>query len=187
MSLLPSVRSTWAPRGQTPILRHRFNWKRASMAAACCYRADGTSAELVFGMRAGSYDEDSLIEFVGELHTHLAGKKVTLLWDGLPSHRSKKMKRYLASQRRWLVVEPYPRTLPSSTPSRSCGPTSRAQSWRTSAPRPWTSRSRRPTEASSAFAATRICSSLSLRRPDSRSDSLPRPAQAALLVWLSLI
>ena len=24
-SLLPSVRSTWAPRGKTPVLRHHFN------------------------------------------------------------------------------------------------------------------------------------------------------------------
>jgi hypothetical protein len=32
------------------------------MAAACCYRADASSAELVFRMRAGSYDEDSLID-----------------------------------------------------------------------------------------------------------------------------
>ena len=155
------------------------------MAAACCYQADGAGAELVFGMRAGSYDEDSLIGFVGELHAHLAGKKVTLLWDGLPSHRSRKMKRYLTSQRRWLVVERL--VLPSSTPSRSCGPTSRAQSWRTSAPRPWTSRSRRPIGASSGFAATRTCSLAFSRPPDSRSDSLPRPAHAALLIWLSLI
>ena len=86
------------------------------MAAACCYRADASSAELVFGMRAGSYDEDSLIEFLGELHTHLAGKRVTLLWDGLPSHRSKKMKAYLASQRLWLVVERLPAYAPELNP-----------------------------------------------------------------------
>jgi putative transposase len=53
---------------------------------------------------------------VGELHAHLAGKKVTLLWDGLPSHRSKKMKRYLASQRRWLVVERLPAYAPELNP-----------------------------------------------------------------------
>ena len=74
------------------------------MAAACCYRADGTRAELIFGMRAGSYDEDSLVEFVGELHTHLASKKVTLLWDGLPAHRSKKMKRHGAAVRPRLLA-----------------------------------------------------------------------------------
>jgi hypothetical protein len=32
VSLLPSVRATWAPRGHTPVLRHPFNWKRLSLA-----------------------------------------------------------------------------------------------------------------------------------------------------------
>src|SRR5437764_2966085 len=102
------------------------------MAAACCYWADASSAELVFHMRAGSYDEDSLIEFFGELHAHLGDKKVTLLWDGLPSHRSKKMKRYLASQRRWLVVE----RLPAYAP--------RAQSRREAVGKPQGQRARQP-------------------------------------------
>jgi len=41
---------------------------------------------------------------------------VTLIWDGLPSHRSKKMKAYLASQRRWLVVERLPGYAPELNP-----------------------------------------------------------------------
>ena len=41
-SLLPSVRATWAPKGKTPVLRHRFNWKRLSMAGALVYEPDGT-------------------------------------------------------------------------------------------------------------------------------------------------
>ncbi|MFI8829250.1 hypothetical protein [Streptomyces sp. NPDC053431] len=32
VSLLPQVRRTYAPRGRTALLRHRLNWKRASMA-----------------------------------------------------------------------------------------------------------------------------------------------------------
>src|ERR1019366_7475318 len=43
-SLLPSVRATWAPRGQTPVLRHHFSWTRLSMSAALAFRPDGTCA-----------------------------------------------------------------------------------------------------------------------------------------------
>ena len=32
-SLLPPVRGTWAPKGRTPVLRHRFSWTRLSMSA----------------------------------------------------------------------------------------------------------------------------------------------------------
>ena len=84
--------------------------------AACCYRADGSCADLVFGMRAGWYDEDPLISFVGERHAHLGDAKVTLIWDDLPSHRSKKMAAYLASQRRWLVVVHLPGYAPALNP-----------------------------------------------------------------------
>ena len=35
-SLLPVTRRSWAPRGNTPVIRHHFNWKRCSMAAAIC-------------------------------------------------------------------------------------------------------------------------------------------------------
>ena len=41
-SLLPPVRATWAPTGQTPVLRHRFSWTRLSMSGALAYRPDGS-------------------------------------------------------------------------------------------------------------------------------------------------
>jgi transposase len=107
-SLLPSVRSTWAPRGKTPVLRHRFSWKRLSMAGALAYEPDGRDAQLVFQMRPGAYNDESLIEFLTEMHELLEGRKVTLIWDGLPSHRSGRMKEWISTQRRWLVVEQLP-------------------------------------------------------------------------------
>jgi len=107
-SMLPSVRATWAPKGKTPVLRHRFSWKRISMAAALAYEPDGSGAELIFGMRPGAYNDDSLIEFLAELHHLLDGRKLTLIWDGLPSHRSKKMTAWIAEQRSWLQVERLP-------------------------------------------------------------------------------
>ena len=107
-SLLPAVRATWAPRGQTPVLRHRFSWKRLSMAAAIAYDPDGSDAQLVFQLRPGAYNDESLIEFLTELHTLLDERKVTLIWDGLPSHRSRRMKSWIHDQRRWLDVEPLP-------------------------------------------------------------------------------
>jgi len=91
------------------VLRHRFShWKRLSMSAAVCLRPDGSDAALVFAMLPGAYNDELLMGFVLELHRHLEGDKVTLIWDGLPSHRSRAMKRFLASQRSWLVVEPLP-------------------------------------------------------------------------------
>jgi transposase len=102
------VRATWAPKGKTPVLHHRFNWKRLSMSAAVGYAPDGSDAWLVFAMRPGAYNQDSLIEYLEDLHDHLDGDKITLIWDGLPSHRSVIMKNWIAAQRSWLVVERLP-------------------------------------------------------------------------------
>jgi hypothetical protein len=76
-SLLPVVRATWAPRGQTPVLTHRFSWKRMSMAGVLAYQPDRSQATLVFQTRHGAYNTDSLIEFLTDLAEHLGSQPVT--------------------------------------------------------------------------------------------------------------
>jgi transposase len=44
------------------------------------------------------------------------GDKITLIWDGLPSHRSQAMRAFLKKQRKWLVVERLPAYEPDLNP-----------------------------------------------------------------------
>jgi hypothetical protein len=115
-SLLPNVRRTWAPVGHPPVLTHPFSWKRASMAAGLCYGVGGGGCGLFFHVQPGSYDTVSLIEVLKQLRSFLGGEKATLLWDGLPAHRSKAMAAFVASQRDWLVVERLPAYAPELNP-----------------------------------------------------------------------
>jgi len=98
------------------VLRHRFSWKRLSMSAALAYASDRSHARIIFETRPGAYNQDSLIEFLGALHDELGAAKVTLIWDGLPSHRGRKMQAFIATQRRWLVVERLPGYAPELNP-----------------------------------------------------------------------
>lgn len=116
VSLLPSVRATWAPRGHTPVLRHRFVWKRLSLVGALAYEPDGSDAHLVFQLRPGAYNDETLIEFLTELNELEHQRPVLLIWDGLPSHRSRRMSEWIASQRRWLRVERLPGYAPDLNP-----------------------------------------------------------------------
>jgi hypothetical protein len=116
ISLIPPVRRTWSRRGTTPILRHRMAWKRASMAAALGYHPEGTSARLCFHLQQDSYDTDSLIGVLEQLAGFYAGQRVVLLWDGLSSHWSHKMRAHLAAQRHWLTVERLPAYAPELNP-----------------------------------------------------------------------
>jgi len=97
-------------------LVHPLNWKRASMAAALCYGPAGGGCQLCFHLQPGNYDTDTLIVVLGELRRFLGGQKATLLWDGLPAHRSNKMAAFLASQRHWLVAERLPAYAPELNP-----------------------------------------------------------------------
>jgi transposase len=116
VSLLPSVRATWAPRGQTPVLRHHFAWKRLSIAGVLAYESDGSDAHLVFQLRPGAYNDDTLIEFLAEVHQHERQRTAILIWDGLPSHRSRRMLDWVADQRDWLSIEPLPGYAPDLNP-----------------------------------------------------------------------
>jgi hypothetical protein len=115
-SLLPVTRRTWAPRGVTPVIRHRFKWKRVSLATALCYGSRGGGAALAFYHHRDAYDTDSLIGALDQLRRFLGGQKATLLWDGLPAHRSRMMRTWLRRQRSWLVVEPLPAYAPELNP-----------------------------------------------------------------------
>ena len=115
-SLLPVVRRTWAPRGHTPVIRHHFKWKRASMAAGLCYGSRGGGAALAFHHQVDAYNTETLIGALDQLRRALGGQQATLLWDGLPAHRSRAMRAWLARQRHWLVVERLPGSAPELNP-----------------------------------------------------------------------
>jgi hypothetical protein len=98
------------------VVRHHFNWKRASMAAALCYGSRGGGASLAFHHQVDAYNTETLIGALGELRRFLGGQKATLLWDGLPAHRSLAMGAWLRRQRHWLVVERLPGYAPDLNP-----------------------------------------------------------------------
>jgi transposase len=116
VSQRPSVRRTWAPKGETPVLIHAFNWSKMSICAALGYRWDGRRSRLFFQTREGSYNSESLLSFLTDLHRELRGRKVVLVWDGLPAHKSRKMKEYLRQQRHWLREERLPGYAPDLNP-----------------------------------------------------------------------
>jgi hypothetical protein len=116
ISLIPPVRRTWSVRGRTPILRHRMAWKRASMAAALGYHPDSTRARLCFHLQPDSYGTDSLIGVLEQLKGVYAGHRVVLIWDGLSSPWSHKMRAHLAAERDWLTVERLPAYAPELNP-----------------------------------------------------------------------
>lgn len=87
-----------------------------SMSAALAYRWDGEQSRLVFQTTPDSYDAPKLIRFVQHLKRELRGAKCILVWDGLPAHKSTRMKKFLAKQTAWLSIVSLPGYAPDLNP-----------------------------------------------------------------------
>lgn len=56
------------------------------------------------------------VQFLKDLKEEMRDKKLLLIWDRLPAHRSKIVTKYIASQAAWLRVEYYPGYAPELSP-----------------------------------------------------------------------
>ena len=56
------------------------------------------------------------MDFLTDLRREFRGRRVILVWDGLPSHKSRAMQAYLRAQRSWLTVERLPGYAPDLNP-----------------------------------------------------------------------
>ena len=100
---------TWAPRGQTPVLQYHFTWKVLSAAAGI------TWWNFYFRLYRRTIRGAEVVDFLGHLLRHLPGK-LLVVWDGLPAHRGRVVKEFLAAQRGRLVTERLPAYAPELNP-----------------------------------------------------------------------
>lgn len=88
------MRCTWAPRGQTPVLRPKQrNWKKVSATGAIAYHVDG-NARVFLRFRRGDIHAPDVVTFLRHLRRHLRGP-ILIVWDGLRAHRSKLVQEWL--------------------------------------------------------------------------------------------
>jgi transposase len=100
---------TWAPRGQTPIVRHPGGWKRLSAAAGV------SRHNFYFRLYPGAIRARQLIDFLRHLKRQVHGK-ILLVWDRLGVHRSRAVCQWLAAQGKRFAVEQLPAYAPELNP-----------------------------------------------------------------------
>jgi len=82
---------TWAVKGQTPLIEATGARFGLNMVGAI-----STQGQLRFMVVKGSVNSEKICDFLERL-MHNAENPVFLIWDGHPTHRSKKVKEYIAS------------------------------------------------------------------------------------------
>ncbi len=89
--LLPAVVRTYAPVGQTPILRAHLTRDHLSAISGIT-----PAGKLYMQVQQGAIDSADVIRFLEHLLQHIHSK-LLVVWDGSPIHRSQMLKDFLAS------------------------------------------------------------------------------------------
>ena len=111
----PSIQRSWAPRGQTPVLRHRFgHWHNLSAIGAVAYSPAGRRARFFLMLVREAVRSERIIRFLKLLHQHLPGP-IIVIWDGINPHRSVATRRFVEAQP-WLTVVRLPAYAPELNP-----------------------------------------------------------------------
>jgi transposase len=112
--LTPNVRKTWAPVGQTPILRHSYRHDRVSVISAITISSARQWIGMYFRCHRDNINGERVVEFLRLLLRHLRGE-VVLLWDSAKIHRNEAVRRYLHRCRR-LHLHHFPTYAPELNP-----------------------------------------------------------------------
>jgi len=84
--LIPTVLKTWAPRGQTPLLRHRTRRDKVSVISAVSVSPRRQRLGLYFRLYKDNLNQVRVCEFVRQLLRHLRGAVVLLLDNSTIHH-----------------------------------------------------------------------------------------------------
>jgi len=84
--LIPNVVKTWAPRGRTPLLRHRYRRDRISVISGISVSPQRRHLGLYYQLWFGNIRQEEVCLFLRHLLRHLRGPVIVLL-DKSPTHR----------------------------------------------------------------------------------------------------
>ncbi|MGH7592842.1 MAG: IS630 family transposase [Gemmatimonadales bacterium] len=112
--MIPPVRRTWAPVGQTPIVRHYYRRDRISVIGGLSVSPKRRRLGLYFRMHAKNISQEEVYDFLWHLLRHLRGH-VIVVWDNASIHDPKSLSDLLRKYPR-LHLEYLPAYAPQLNP-----------------------------------------------------------------------
>lgn len=113
--LIPTVRKTWSPRGQTPVVHHK-TWPRhrISVISGVTISPIAHRMGLYFALHRNNIAKEQVVGFVRQLLRHLRGP-IILLWDNSKTHQGPLLRSLLEANPR-LQIEHFPPYAPELNP-----------------------------------------------------------------------
>src|SRR5687767_3493376 len=112
--LIPTVLRTWAPRGCTPILHHRYRRDKVSVISGISVSPQRQRLGLFYRMHLTNIGQVEVCEFLRQLLRHLPGHVIVLL-DNSNTHKGDPLRQLLRRHPR-LHVEHFPSYAPDLNP-----------------------------------------------------------------------
>jgi len=114
--LQPVVRRTWAPRGQTPLLRQWDRRDRLSAISALTLAPRRRRFGLYWALHRHNIRTAEVLHFLAALRRHLP-HGFTLIWDRSQPHRAATVRDWVAARAPRIVVEWLPAYAPDCNPA----------------------------------------------------------------------
>ena len=113
--LVPNLKRTWAPKGQTPYCPVRYKQGRVNVLSALAVSPQRKRLALYVQFHTRTVRGEEVVEFLKALLAHLRGS-VVLLWDRSPIHRRKLVQDFLHRHPR-ISTEYFPAYAPELNPA----------------------------------------------------------------------
>ncbi len=96
-SMIPSIKKTWAPRGQTPVVKHRNRWyRKVSVIGGLTVSPDGQHLDASFDWYPGEHIKQPQVATFLEHLVEEFGDRLDVVWDNLSSHGGPLIRAFLA-------------------------------------------------------------------------------------------
>jgi transposase len=112
--LIPPVRKTWAPRAETPIIRHHARRDRISVISGISVSPTRTHIGLYYRLHRKNIQQAEVCEFLHHLLKHLRGH-VIAIWDNGKIHKGEPIREMCRRFPR-LHLERFPSYAPELNP-----------------------------------------------------------------------
>lgn len=112
--LIPNVRRTWAPKGQTPVHHHRYKRDKVSVISGISVSPGRQRLGLYFNFHLENIGHEQVCDYLRYLLQHLRGH-VIVVWDNGTPHKGKAI-RELCRRFPRLHLEAFPPYAPELNP-----------------------------------------------------------------------
>jgi transposase len=111
VSLIPFLRTTWAPRGKTPTVK--VTGKKGGI---CVSSAISPAGRMVFRIEKGRMTAQTYIDFLSKIVLQHGHRKIVVISDNAPIHKAKLVKEFVLSNQKRITLFNIPSYSPELNP-----------------------------------------------------------------------